>query len=393
MDMNMLYNLRCLGYVEIDDNIWFSNLYFNALIKLDKLTGQIEIIDKFPNYEIDQVWLYSTVCHINNLLVFVPFRSTEIVVYNIKTEKFISVALDLTKVGKRERYFASAYIYGNYIYMFPVEAKCIIRYDVQLNSIKYLENGLIDVRSTLPKTTECFALQFEIIGKKIYIPFAELNAIAIFNLEKETIDIQYLNITGGCSTINYFEGYFYMASWKQCKIYRWNNETEEIIEYVDFPKEFTSGDYMFSSACSMKDRIFFLPIQGNMIISFEIKSKKLYEEKRISNLNYEEWNTFFCEKGSDKVIIWIAGEENLFVLDYSEEKLQIKPYFQQKSVCNKRYICDFFIEYGCFNVIFENEKDLYQYIEVISNSSEIQKKEKTREYGKIIWNSESNKCR
>ena len=50
--MEMLYKLRCLGFVEIGDDIWFANLYFNALVRLNKRTGKIEDLKKFPGYTI-----------------------------------------------------------------------------------------------------------------------------------------------------------------------------------------------------------------------------------------------------------------------------------------------------------------------------------------------------
>ena len=323
--MEMLYKLRCLGFVEIGDDIWFANLYFNALVRLNKRTGKIEDLKKFPGYTMDWQWLYATVCHVNEYLVFVPFRSKEIVSYNIQTQEFTSAPLNLNKTGKKERYFASAFEYGRYVYMFPVEAECIIRYDVQRNSIKYLFHGLDTISDILPDTAERFALQFEFVDGKLYMPFAGFHAVAIFDPEKESLNIKYLPIKGGCSTINYHNGFFYMASWKTCKIYRWNHKTEEIMVYDEFPQNFLPGEYLFLSGWVMGDRICFLPVQGNMIVSLDMESGQLYEEKRIDNRYKEVWRVFYGKRMGESLHIGIADKDLFCILDYRDGISVIKP--------------------------------------------------------------------
>ena len=50
--MNRLYKLRSLGYAEVNGEIWFPNRYFNALVKVNKTSGEVHLVNKFPNYDI-----------------------------------------------------------------------------------------------------------------------------------------------------------------------------------------------------------------------------------------------------------------------------------------------------------------------------------------------------
>ena len=192
--MDTLYKLRCLGYVEIEDSIWFANLYFNALIKLNKATGQIERMEKFPNYGVYEYFLYSTVYYVDGFLVFIPNNSEEIAAYHVETRKFISTALDHNYVGRKKTYFVNACVHRHYVYMFPTGSQCIVRYDVQNHTVKYLENSLSALIRTMPDTWYCFYQQFDEIDKRIYLPFLELNAVAVFDIQNESVEIRYLDI-------------------------------------------------------------------------------------------------------------------------------------------------------------------------------------------------------
>lgn len=373
-----LYKLRSFGYVEIDDEIWFPNLNFNALMKINKLTGRLKIVDKFPNYGAIQRSLYSTICHVNRYLVFVPCESREIVSYDMETRKFTSVSLE-EKVIKERRfpYFINAYVYGNYVYLFPTGATCIVRYDTNKQSIKCLENEISTIIRAMPEISYCFYQQFEIVDRKIYIPFLELNAVAIFDLTNENVDIRNLNIEGGCSTINYVNGFFYLASWKNPMIYRWDVKTGRIRTYQGFPKDFT-GEQMFLCACHIGDELLFFPEHANMIISFCITSGEICEVKRIQNLNSESVITYFAQNTGMDGQILTADMDAISSFIYAKNKLEIKPHYQIANEDSKKEIDNFLL-----NKDIENLEGYLE--EILKNDGDVKKVAKNCNYGKKIF--------
>lgn len=363
--MGKLYKLRYLDFVEKGEDIWFSNLSFNALIKLNKNTGRIEIIDKFPNYKVEEQWLYIAIYLIENKLFFIPHQSQEIVSYDITTRKFTSFALDLDIVGKKRGYFLSAYAYKNFIYMFPAYTRYIVRFDILNNSITYLDLGLNTALRNLSKEVVCFIKEFEIIGHKIYIPFAMLNAIAVFDLEHEQLEIKYLNIVGGCTTINYIKGYFYLASCKNCHIYRWDEETGEIIVYDDFPVGFTSKNYIFSCSYSIENKIIFMPLESNMILSLNLYTKDICCEKKIINGNKGWWNTYFIKRNNEKFFLLIEETLMLCLLEHNNKNLKYTPLCIGNDLFNKRKIIDFLGINMCSSIQWETKIALEEYIEIL----------------------------
>lgn len=384
--VNKLYKLRSFGYVVIDNDIWFLNCYFNALIKINKLSGKIEVIEKTPGYNVREKRLYRMVCYVDGKLIFVPGRSERVVSYDIGTGEFSSCYLDVDKVGERKPYFWNAYVYYNYVYMFPRKAKCIIKYDIVKNTIKYLENSLNKVPDFLSEESACFVKQFEIIEEKIYIPFERLNAVAVFDIGNENLDIKYLNIKEGCSTINYVDGYFYLASCTSPVLYRWDVETGRVWTY-DFPEEFQAGrSPMFFEAIKMEDRLIFFPFHCDIIISFDINAKRFTIEQR--NLEMEENDagvTYFIEKNKGQNHSFLADVNGLCSINYEGGKLKISPYFCQDDLYNKKQINKFLLKNSYFDAYFEGEVTLEEYVEVLENADNKLVFEKESLYGKLIF--------
>lgn len=383
--MGDLYKLRCLDLVEKGNDIWFPNLYFNALIKIDKISGKIQIIDKFPNYRLEEQWLYTAVCIVDNKLVFVPHGSREIVSYDMIANQFTTVALNLDVVGTTWGYFLCAYAYKKFIYMFPAYTRCIVRFDTENNSIAYFDLGLNAVLRSLPKTAVCFIKEYEVIGCKIYIPFAMINAIAVFDLEKEQLEIKYLNIVGGCSTIKYAEGSFYLASCKDNRIYCWNEKTEKIMVYDEFPKEFVSGKYMFSCSYAVGNKIVFMPLESNMIISLNLRTKKICCDGQITNKNKESWKTYFVKRKEDKTILMTADDMTPCLAEYKNDNLEFVPYYICNDLFNREKIREFFLENIHFSIVQERMMDLEEYIEILKKIDNLIHNNKIKKLGKIIF--------
>lgn len=367
-------NLRSRGYVEIENEIWFPNFNFNALVKLEKSSGKIRVIDRFPNFSIEKRSLYSTVCHVKDWLVFVPYNSDEIVSYNIRTKEFVSALLDQKYVGERREYFLSAYVHDRSVYMFPMAAKCLVRYDVYDRSAVYLTDPYID---SIPETSFCFGQEFEVVDKKVYLPFLNVNAVAVLDVQKERLDIRNLQFGEGCSTINYGGGFFYLASTGKGELYRWEMGTGDV-EIYHFPKELEAVEYAFLCSCRREDKLLFFPDMGNMVVSFDIRSGKMREERRIN----EPTITFFIKEN----VILMEHMNHLCSFSYSAGKLSFAPYLQMDDPYNREEILRFLLQEGYFGVLTEEDISLEDYVKVLKRMDSKQKADRKDSYGNVIWN-------
>lgn len=366
-EMNTLYKLRCLGYAEVGDDIWFSNLNFNALMKLNKSSGRLQIVDTFPHYEIQRNWLYSTVHYINGQLIFIPCNSEEIAAYDIQSKEYSFTALRQDYLGKEGGHFLSLYAYGHYLYLFPARARCIVRYDVIDHSVKYLENELREVTVDFPEKTICFS-RYEIVDEKICMPFLELNAVAVFDVRKESLEVKYLDIPGGCSTINYVNGKFYLASYERSEIYCWEEDTGKVKVYDEFPEGFRTGGEAFLYTYCTGNRLFLFPLLSNMIVSFDFDTGKIYEEQRVNSVDQETWNTWFVKTDGKVNTILLEERRDICSVCFRDGKLDIDPYFEQNALYNQRQISSYLLQHGYYDYYIENKGSLEDYLEILSDA-------------------------
>lgn len=392
--MNELYELKSLGAVKINNDIWFPNRFFNALIKMDAKSGKIRDIKKFPNYEAGETVLYTTVLYAYDKLIFVPGRSEEIVSYCVESEKFVSVSMDLNIVGEEKLYFWCAYVNGQYVYMFPRKAKCIVKYNVLDNSIMYLENYLNEIIRVLPENVPCFSAQFEIVNGKVYIPFVELNAVMVFDAKDESIEIKYINIEGGCTTITYVNEYFYLASLKNSCVFQWEINSGKIKRYDMFNDEIKlSSSVEFFYAHRVEKRLFYYSIDGKTVVSLFLEDggeKRTDGKFKIHNTGI----TSCLRRGDgDKNYVLIPCIEDFCLKkdEYGIDEAEIASC--QDNLHNKAAINNYLMEQEYFHGYLETRQiPLETYTEALEYTKEKEKKEKTAGYGQLIFNKIKDLC-
>ena len=386
--MSYLHKLKCQGFLEKENSIWLSNWFFNALIEVEKANGNIRTMKKFPDYEVWKDKLYSEICLVDGTLVFVPNKSEEVVSYHIENGRFTSCALDVGQVGEAKPYFKSAVVYRNYVYMFPMNAECIIRYDVVENSIKYFENLSHIIKNEKHENFIWFPMRYEILNGKVYIPFVELNAVAIFDINKESLDIRHIDIRGGCTTINYMQGHFYMASSRSPNIYRWDIKTDEVKIYDAFPEKFVPGQLLFSDTCRTKNRIVFFPLFSNMIVSLDIHTGEIHEERRIEIVDEGLCKTYCVRKSKGKVYVITSDQGNICIardMDSIDRKIGLMPGIRWENRYNQSAIDEYLMNQGYFDGIFEKTEMLEEYLEILEKSKKRNILKPKGSNGKLIF--------
>ena len=139
-----------------------------------------------------------------------------------------------------------------------------------MNKVKYIGKEIFEANDD----ENYLRQQYEIVNGKLYMPFTDRNNILVFDLEKEAIDILMLEKGEGWSTIDYIDNVMWMAAWKSNEIYKWDLRTHEVIKY-DFPYEMNTGKYKFAFSYVAGKKIFYFPVTGDKIISFDYISGRI----------------------------------------------------------------------------------------------------------------------
>lgn len=365
--MGKLYDLRCYGFVEIEDSVFFSNLYFNGIVELNKVTGRIHNLYRFKEYGVRTSYLYSTVCRVDNCLVFVPNRSDKIAVFDLTTLEISYFQLDSEKIGRKHPYFRGAYEYRDFVYMFPSKASYIVKFEVKSGVVKYIQI----VENKTSDDMVLFRQEYEIIRDKVYIPFAQKGSVCIFDLLTDTFRIVDLGIKQGFSTINYANGTIWMSLWEEFGIIEWDEESGMIKEYRDFPEKIEKGEYTFSYSEVIGNQIIYFPQQCNMIVSLDILTRKTSCVSILDNWKDSTLMTFCGMKSSQGLYVVVSDEAAvLSVMVDKDGEVCIKPCFGGSDDFNKIMIKKYLIaEQGYFYM--EPYQDLRTFLNMIEHEEDV----------------------
>lgn len=366
--MNKLFELKCYGFTEMEERVFFPNLYFNGIVELNKITGKIQNLYRFMEYGVRTSYLYSTVCKVDNCFVFVPNCSDKIAIFDLETLESTYIQLDNEKLGKNRPYFRSACEYNNFVYMFPSKSSYIIKFDVKSGIVSYIQ---IET-NRISNDRVLFRQEYEIIRDKVYIPFAEKGNMCIFDLTTDTFKIVDLGIKKGFSTINYAKGRIWMSLWEEFGIIEWNEESGTIKEYRDFPEKIEKGKYTFSYSEVINNQIVYFPQQCNMIISLNVLTGKISCIRTLDNWEDNALLTFGGRKNEQGFYVVVSYEKDiLFVTETEDEKICIRPYFQVNDDFNKSMIKKYITsEQGyCF---MEPYQDLQTFLNMVKNEEAVQ---------------------
>lgn len=353
--MSLTYKARCWAFVENEDEIWYSECNFNALICVEKAKGIIREIIKIPYNLIHGSNLYLSMAIVNKELILIPFVSDKLVFYDLEKRVFSSIKI-VNYIGEiLPSYFKMIYQYRNNIILFPNIANKILIYDSIKKEIQTIEIKDDILKKTCCETNIKFRAQFEVVGEYLFVPFAESGAILVLDLQKKQVVIKLIDGLEGCSTINYYNGNFYLAAWNKKKIYVLDTELQIVHEYIHYPVSFKSEKHIFSYSLLMEEKILYFPQLCDEILSFDLNKKVLKKEMTVETSNNDFSKTYLVKPYEKKIIALTADDFWLSIYFYSEKNLVKRPYSSWNKEYNERRIINYLFENCYFDYIHESE--------------------------------------
>lgn len=341
------------GFVEVEDDIWFSSNIFNGLVCIEKNKGKIKEIVNIPGYSISECLLFSGLLNVGGVLVAIPSRSKAVLLYNLKEKSMLELEID-------KKYFVNdliasfiGIVYDKYVYIFPTGMRCVIKVDVYNKEITYIDNGINRIYKLIGNNDIVFRQQYEIIESKVYLALANIGGYVVFDFEEERFDIHLIDGMEGCVTINNYDDKFYMGCWRKKIIYEVNKEDDSFCRFLDFPDDYEYDVYSFANSCIKDDSLIFLPLMANEMISFNITSKQITKEVLLDNLNDKNIFTFFCQEGK----CYFDVRNSIDCLEYDNNSWYIKNWVVFNQKYNKKYIAKYLKENGYYSCIVENKKN------------------------------------
>lgn len=294
--------------IAIRDNIGYASDYRrNGLFHVDLTTGQSEYIGVFENEAMNRHRLHCSAMYIEDRIYFIPGSGNNIDIYYPESNKMEAVEIPLPKYKQYSFYdpqykFVSAVKRENVLWLIPVTYPGVVKFDIITKEITvyndWLENDEYMFRNGIYVEKNYFVVAN---GKN--------NAVLIFDMEKECGQIEHIGEgNNGVMSICKLGEELWFAPRLPGTIVSWNCTTGKTVEYEDFPREFKSGNMVFTANYTYDEKVIFVPLMANCALVYEkgqikidnTKLWKIYQDSTVEFLFETETDRYYREISREK---------------------------------------------------------------------------------------------
>ncbi len=363
-----------LDAVYFREQVWFSACYFNGLFALNRKTGKVEFSGQFPGEETNSWYLYSSAIAIDNRIYFIPFLAKTIAIFNVEKKTFSDIALDkkYVKSGKNRCLFMGTEKYKQYIFIFPVFGKCILRLNTENGQLVYITEWLNQIKDIVFDTEDGFFRQQCVIREeKIYVPFCNVNAV--MELDCNTL-ITKIHVVGkkkvGYSGISFDGSSFWLSPRAYDHILKWNPNTNEKEEIRICSIKREVRPYAYVGILCLPDKV----------VIYHSEDQKEWIDTSEKRVEIAEGNYSFVKSDGEKCIYYRSDLGMLAMFDTTRSCKEEIEVIVENELCMNL----------CMNerkIIYElPEKNLVQLILLIKKEKKVKKKSmKNCKYGNKIY--------
>ena len=273
----------------IEDDVWFSNLLYNALMKMNLFSGKVEMVDKFPEVADHKAEIHRKTFLSDTKLIFIPYKCECIHIYDLISKSFDVINLPIEKYV-----VATAFLIDDRIWLFPMEKNIdILVYDLS-NSV-----------------------------------FIKMSKLTKFINKVSTSDVIFLE-----KSVVYYNGCFWIASLGQNYIYRVNLENSNQIEKFSLSKEFHiygldlfDEDDFYILSMDTSEILRWSPkngIQNSWVVDLEDGDFDIIPFSNAIKAN--EKNIFVLPSKANNVFVLKKGKDTFEKLSYPDGVKRVLPY-------------------------------------------------------------------
>lgn len=251
--------------VLFDNYIWGTANEFNALMKINIKTNNIELIERFPEEDDFTTALFGDMVHIDGKLVFAPMSASNIVIYEIVSRKFTLIPVDEgiannSKLYKENYKFFKAVIQDRDIYFVGCSFPAIIRMNVDTYQLTYITEWADVLDGYISDWNDTYFRSVHISKEQeMWMPSCSCNVLIKFSLLEGSF--QYFTIgkrENHFCDIEYDGKLFWLSSKNGHELISWDPSKFSIIHTVEGVKE------IITSKMFIKDtELYLVPWEGS----------------------------------------------------------------------------------------------------------------------------------
>ncbi|SEA23265.1 hypothetical protein [Selenomonas ruminantium] len=315
------------------DNIWFVAIEYNALWRKSLIDDTLEYVGSFPNENMFQWRLYTSVCEHDGKLYFIPASAYEIGVYDMVEKKFSKINIgidkeenDVSEIRYAKKYI-SAFIIDNKLVMLPCCYDKVVVYDLVTEEMQTDSSMVEALREKYTETITsaegvfylCWNARRIDKDSVIFDLHSNANKFVKYNV-RENVWEEYEagEKKFSYNYIEYHDGEVWLYDDKKMLLVNCSMRSDA---YKIFNLPITKGDMLISNMFVYGDCLYFLSASGESVIRFSIKDRTFeYVEELVSKeLSFSS----VAVKNNNRLCLYAPMEQS-FVL-YQDNKWRFLP--------------------------------------------------------------------
>ena len=324
MRMNRTFYVgACAAAVDDQNNMWLSNAEYNGLIKCDLVSGEVKYVRKFERYTLEKTYLHGDAHIVDGKIIFFPFMSTAIVIYDPvrDQEEYVDIPCEKgTSFLPVVKYYKGKYLLvpanlNNGIYVFDLAGRCVksyeklnqaiekyLNYDEEIN-VSYDDNRMI---ISFMNKAEYLLIDLQTLENRLYqLPFHEpvdrvfiegkdiwillKNSLNIYSIDIQTNEVhRYLpdNIyfTRNSTVFPYSDlvktdaGEIIVSNYYANSVIRCDSSKQRFANLHIYPDDYyVCGDSIYgpmvSKIIKKNGKLYYVPLRASHLLVYDEKNK------------------------------------------------------------------------------------------------------------------------
>lgn len=304
--------------VLFDKYIWGTANEFNALMKINIETKNIELIERFPEEDFKTA-LFGDMVYIDGKLVFAPMSASNIAIYEIASRKFTLIHVDdkiatNRKIYKEDYKFCKAILQDRYIYFIGCSFPAIIRMNVDTYQLTYITEWADVLDKYISDWSDSYFRSVYISKEQdIWLPSCSCNVLVKFSTLEGSF--KYYEIgkpENHFCDVEYDGKLFWLSSKNGHELLSWNLEESLIVHTVESVKG------IISSRMFMEDTsLYIVPWEGG-----DLKKINTFTGELVDSISTEDYYNGFIGmiKQDNRIILFTLDGEVIETNDITKSR-------------------------------------------------------------------------
>ena len=273
-----------MNMVEEDGKIWMVLLNRNGICEIDKATRKARICKVFEDEPLERETLYCHVEKVEHYLIFSPSEAEKIAIYDLNQN-----SMNYIQIKKLDRHYKQSQNEAKFwniirdhsdVYLLGYSYPAIVKINLETMKVTYITEWVKEVEEYIEDgdSRGYFGDGYVIIDDSVLIPLGCMNAILELNLRKCLTRLKKINVSmkgiGGLSSADGENIWLVGKSSRTNLVACWNVKTDRVKEYEVPDMEENILDPFYAPICAQK-KIFFMPMSAPFIYEIDNDSNNV----------------------------------------------------------------------------------------------------------------------